>query len=1264
MTEPYDPCQDPPEPEEEAAEAADPAAEQPLPDPEQPRPGDEAVGDEEVDGDEAEAIPVLTEMQKSERMDIFKASKKLQDALDKEILSPAEPRPLTHPSNPDIILNDVSLLQVYEDLYSAGKSSWLVNNTCLLGSGRVGFATDDIGSYSVFQSKPPEFYYTVGDHGHDLIRFLPKPGSLPSPMPSPSNSYFADVPDKLRWACDKVWFNLGHLQSPAEWQPPKIKKQHRRLDLSGNFYFINDAIPEPKIKNKNVTVWGTFHETMESYFTTLNADDRRFIARLQDWRSFDAAIADPEFGLNSGMLERRNLDPRERNPYSDPLSLGFDAEVHKLLLRNDESRPFWNWREYFMGIVQERALRDPENHNRNVTLRMARGFAADGQLYDFKDLWMWRHPGFRTPLGDVAVERYYNRNMWPVIPFWGPEDPLPLPEDLNIGGPEGGASVTTGAKPPPPTRLPNRGRVLLFDHAANVPDLITKDEADHLDLPNRTHYNIRPVYSYYDCLYEDVFLRILDERELSSPYIPYARALPFEEGEAMLELRMEKFMSVTQQRIQRQAEALMERGLAQDHPVFQRLQEEAPAEARRVLEDYPDLWNSVLDMREQYGFNLSGRDGHILSVMADSHMVNLYMIPKQSREDAYSQRYKHPMFMEIELGNLQKSHFAEALTVGDTAIGPMLLKFLVASLEDPSWSPREATVEQLVGGSVTREVAASQKFSYVNEAVESGLLDANITGGEVERVKNLLAPHTPGELHSDNPISHAFNIPHTVYHMTSDTFPLVGRNVIDVNKWFGTATEMLQEWAHKSFVRGSLTPIEFFAFIYQMLIVKGRVRSLAKRMHRTYVQMMSGVPCKSEVLGYKIKKYRVMGNDTSLLTTFVVMNNSDEMIKKIVDSQVKYGEIYEYRIERIVVVFGTKYLYLNPMTGEGHRRFMEQTPVYLDGGSAAGNNPVKEGSAGPRWNNPHDWAELCFGVLHKPDIRIMTIPSAVKRVGVTDKPPVHPDVEIVPFKNNSKKVLFNFRSGHGEYSAVPIFLDLSDHIQFTNVMINQGISYDVASDHTSDIYLRMWNPAWPIEALPVVKFRTDDPTTSFEIFRIEEYPRSYVDFFGTKIKKIRGTADNATFIDEIQSNKKYYYTFRAEDVHGHVSNPTHIYEVELIKHNEASYMEVNIIEPKDVKEIRKRKRQSTKKLRQFLMIRPSILQRRLAPVPEGNSHVFEARLVDGDPVMGPPVRTNLYDRRFKLRIRSKHTGKEIDINFKFKLRLEKSDENKKENLLC
>ena len=72
------------------------------------------------------------------------------------------------------------------------------------------------------------------------------------------------------------------------------------------------------------------------------------------------------------------------------------------------------------------------------------------------------------------------------------------------------------------------------------------------------------------------------------------------------------------------------------------------------------------------------------------------------------------------------------------------------------------------------------------------------------------------------------------------------------------------------------------------------------------------------------------------------------------------------------------------------------------------------------------------------------------------------------------------------------------------------------------------------------------PTGRFEIYRIDTQPNSYSDFTGNLIAIIGdNTASAASYVDNVSPNTKYYYVFRAIDVHGNRSNPTDVYEIEL-----------------------------------------------------------------------------------------------------------------------
>ena len=146
---------------------------------------------------------------------------------------------------------------------------------------------------------------------------------------------------------------------------------------------------------------------------------------------------------------------------------------------------------------------------------------------------------------------------------------------------------------------------------------------------------------------------------------------------------------------------------------------------------------------------------------------------------------------------------------------------------------------------------------------------------------------------------------------------------------------------------------------------------------------------------------------------------------------------------------------------------------------------------------------------------------------------------------------------------------------------------------------------------------------------------SWQDFYDEKIERIVSEATNASFEDSIVPNKKYYYTFRSEDQHGHVSNPTHIYQVEMIKNSETVYMKMDLFRFKEPV------KQRTESFSKTIQIQPSFIQRIIDLPTTGMFSDWEVDKKVGN------SRYPVWGKKFKFRITSKSTGKQIDLNFKF-----------------
>ena len=132
----------------------------------------------------------------------------------------------------------------------------------------------------------------------------------------------------------------------------------------------------------------------------------------------------------------------------------------------------------------------------------------------------------------------------------------------------------------------------------------------------------------------------------------------------------------------------------------------------------------------------------------------------------------------------------------------------------------------------------------------------------------------------------------------------------------------------------------------------------------------------------------------------------------------------------------------------------------------------------------------------------------------------------------------------------------------------------------------------------------------------------------------------AIFKDSVLPNQKYYYLFRALTEHGLPSPPTEILEVEIIEDSDESYVNVNPVHLMPEKQYT-----YGKQMRRFMQIVPNRLQTDI------NYNLTDTNSNSADnvtPVMGV-LTENLWDKKFKIRLTSKHTGKKIDINIVFKI---------------
>lgn len=236
-----------------------------------------------------------------------------------------------------------------------------------------------------------------------------------------------------------------------------------------------------------------------------------------------------------------------------------------------------------------------------------------------------------------------------------------------------------------------------------------------------------------------------------------------------------------------------------------------------------------------------------------------------------------------------------------------------------------------------------------------------------------------------------------------------------------------------------------------------------------------------------------------------------------------------------------------------------------------------------------------------------------------DSPPIAPDVELITYRGVSNKVLILFNQMVDKRVEHPVYINESDQQTF----------------------LRQHEAQKIVVSAPII-FESDDPT-HFEIFKTLSLPSSYSEFANEHYRVVdSGGLTAASYKDTITPNQTYYYMFRSLDVHGFCSNPSPIYEFTLIKEGETLYPRIRIVELKPPSP----STQKSKSFKKYLKIglTPGQYQ-----IPREVTDIVGDHLINSDIQIGTADDLVVgSDRTFKFRLKSKNTGKLIDINVTFK----------------
>lgn len=295
-----------------------------------------------------------------------------------------------------------------------------------------------------------------------------------------------------------------------------------------------------------------------------------------------------------------------------------------------------------------------------------------------------------------------------------------------------------------------------------------------------------------------------------------------------------------------------------------------------------------------------------------------------------------------------------------------------------------------------------------------------------------------------------------------------------------------------------------------------------------------------------------------------------------------------------------------------------------------------------------------FDVVLEPDVKIVEVPFYKKTTIINDAPSLAPEVDILPLKGKNNDIKINFYPPSVDRELEPIYIDyVEDGPKFNKIRAAQDRSLLKASISFAEaLILPMLPPSYFLE--PKLQFKSDDYSTQYEVYRMDIPPSQYTDFADAEKTVIDATKIHS-FTDKVEQNKKYYYMFRSIDVHGNPSNPSPIYQVEMVENSGVVYPIISIYEFQTPSPGLK-----SKSFRRYLKIDAETLQ--------GTLNLEKSKLKDSDtayaqvnqkPILGikeKGIFTENGSKKYKFRIKSKHTGKILDLNIAFISRHEQPTE--------
>jgi hypothetical protein len=391
----------------------------------------------------------------------------------------------------------------------------------------------------------------------------------------------------------------------------------------------------------------------------------------------------------------------------------------------------------------------------------------------------------------------------------------------------------------------------------------------------------------------------------------------------------------------------------------------------------------------------------------------------------------------------------------------------------------------------------------------------------------------------------------------------------------------------------------FYSDRLKKYIINGILRTYTERYLRTYEQVYNSDPCYTEVLFYKVDKYvnNIIGDPVQ---TYWVSNKDELNI--LLDTQIKYGSPYSYDVKQVIMVMGNAYSFGKPELRPEGKQFQADIEI-----------------------------------LNRPSIQVLEIPYFSNKIVSIQSPPLRPQVHFSTKMNSEQQIKISLSHTVGEEIEKFTQIETSDLQQLNRMMLFSPNYTSVSGEYY---------------------FQSAAVPEYFEIYRLDSKPKSYADFSANKLKDAksffqekRQSSSHVSVNDSVRPNRKYYYMFRSVNIHNDKSNPTIVYEVELIQDADDSKIVVSQFQFETPPTF-----DNAKKFNSLFQIDPALQQRLLD---NNQPSLYNKPSAKGtlDQIKLGNVEDSIWGRTFKIRITSTTTGKKIDFNVNFNIITSKTEED-------